>query len=109
MENKWEKACREFLKGCSCTKPTNLLQEECPECLKAFCDHLRELKEKEECIVYGCTNKKHEGNFIGNICCPCYKIITTGNLEQPSKNFIHKLALENLNLKGEIDCQKFQQ
>lgn len=101
MKNKWESACKEFLKGCSLTQPfiKNTPQEECSDCLKAFCDRLRKLEKKEECFVYGCTNKKHEGNFIGDICCPCYTIITTGNLEQPSNNFIHKLALKYKALK----------
>jgi hypothetical protein len=43
--NKWEEACKEFLRGCSCADPNN--QEECGECLKAFCDHLRNLAIKE--------------------------------------------------------------
>lgn len=57
----------------------------------------------EECIVKDCTNKKHEGEFVGDICGPCYKIITEGNLDQPSNNFIHKLAKRNNNLKSRLD------
>ena len=44
MENKWEKACKEFLKGCTCAGENK--QEECPECLKAFLDYLRTSQEK---------------------------------------------------------------
>ena len=54
----------------------------------------------EKCIVFGCTNKKSQGSFVGDICAPCYKIITDGDLKQPSTNFIHKLAQENERLKG---------
>jgi len=39
--NKWEKACKEFLKGCTCSEKNK--QEECKECLEAFCNHLRNL------------------------------------------------------------------
>lgn len=39
--NPWEKECREFLKGCSHARQN--APEECPECLKVFCDHLRTL------------------------------------------------------------------
>ncbi len=39
--NKWEKACKEWLKGCSCSSANK--QEECKDCTKAFHDHLREL------------------------------------------------------------------
>jgi len=56
----------------------------------------------EKCIVFGCTNYKHQGIFIGDICAPCYKIITEGDLEQPSDNFIHKLAEEYFLLKEKV-------
>lgn len=56
----------------------------------------------EECILHGCTNKKSEGNFIGDICVPCYKIITQGDLKQPSTNFIHKLAKRKSKSKGQL-------
>lgn len=43
--NIWERACREWLKGCSCASDNN--QEECTECTKAFHDHLRNLISQE--------------------------------------------------------------
>jgi len=46
MENSWEKACKEFLKGCSCSELNN--QEGCKECLKAFCNQLRFLADIEK-------------------------------------------------------------
>jgi len=50
--NKYEKACKEFLKGCSIAGPNSAgsktNQEDCPECLKAFCDHIRNLKKQED-------------------------------------------------------------
>ncbi len=49
--NKYELACKEFLKGCTCVKPDH--QEECPECLTAFCNRLRKLAEREK---YGGVN-----------------------------------------------------
>jgi len=39
--NKYEIACKEFLKGCSCSSVGN--PGECPECVKAFFDHIRGL------------------------------------------------------------------
>lgn len=41
IELGWEKACKEFLKGCTCVDFDN--QEECPSCLRAFCNELRSL------------------------------------------------------------------
>ena len=57
-DNKYEIACKEFLKGCSNVSKNH--QEDCPECLKAFCDYLRELADEEkyktnEHIVFGRT------------------------------------------------------
>ena len=56
--------------------------------------------ENQVCIIKGCTNKKDQGTFQGDICSPCYKIITKGDLKQPSNNFIHKLACLCKNIKG---------
>ena len=39
-----------------------------------------------ECIIHGCTNKKSEGVFTGNICNPCYKLIIEGKI---NKEVIH--------------------
>jgi hypothetical protein len=55
------------------------------------------------CIVFGCTNEKHQGSFVGDICSPCYKIITEGDTEQPSTNFIHALGLQNKRLKAKLE------
>ena len=40
--NPWEKACREFIKGCSCALPPH--PENCPECLVGFLEHLQFLQ-----------------------------------------------------------------
>jgi hypothetical protein len=56
-ENKWEKACKEFLKGCLCAKID--LQEECEPCLKAFLTHIRYLALQED---YKERNKYCEKN-----------------------------------------------
>ena len=64
---------------------------------------------REQCIVFGCTNKKHQGVFVGDICSPCYEIITEGNLEQPSTNFIHILGLQNKILKDKLETLAQQQ
>ena len=46
--------------------------------------------EINKCIVKDCQNHKHEGQFIGDICKPCYIMITTGDVVY-SSNFIYKL------------------
>ena len=48
----------------------------------------------DKCIVFGCTNRKGEGKFVGDICAPCFHIITQGDTKHPSTNFIHTLAVE---------------
>ena len=44
--NKWEKACKEYLKGCSCSDPNH--PEQCEECHGAFYNHLRELAKEDD-------------------------------------------------------------
>ena len=62
MMNEYEKACLEWLKGCSCAdfgKP-----EECEECTTAFLNHIKDLGKKIEfCHVCKCVrgmDAKHE-------------------------------------------------
>lgn len=45
VENKYEKACKEWLKGCSCSTPGK--QQQCTECTDAFFDHLRYLASED--------------------------------------------------------------
>jgi len=42
-----------------------------------------------KCIVEGCTNHQHEGAFVGDICRPCYAMITTGK-RSPSNAWFAK-------------------
>ncbi len=56
----------------------------------------------QQCIVHGCTNKKHEGIFVGDICMPCYEIITTGKI-CPSRNFIVGMDMERKALKERVE------
>jgi hypothetical protein len=58
-----------------------------------------DLSNKNKCIIYGCCNEKHQGEFIGDICKPCYEIITTGKAEHNSTNFIHNLYDEYKSLR----------
>jgi hypothetical protein len=56
-----------------------------------------------KCIVHGCINCKDEGEFIGDICAPCYGMITEGNASQPSNNFIYNLQVKINELEDEIN------
>jgi len=51
----------------------------------------------KKCIVYGCVNHNNEGQFIGELCAPCYAMITSGIIT-PSKNFLWKNQEEKLKL-----------
>lgn len=42
------------------------------------CMEKNKRKEKQKCIVKGCTNLRSQGRFIGDLCYPCYEFITTG-------------------------------
>ena len=57
----------------------------------------------DKCIVKGCPNRKEQGTFVGDICSPCYHMITEGVTDMPSRNFIAELYKEHEELK-----EKFQ-
>lgn len=53
---------------------------------------------QEECLVLGCTNKKHQGSFVGDLCWPCYNMLTTGKLGC-GKTYFHEMAKQIERLK----------
>lgn len=54
-----------------------------------------------KCIVFGCTNHKYEGQFVGDLCRPCHYVITTGDFSKmPTRGSIfdtmsHDLRMSN--------------
>ncbi|MBK3779827.1 hypothetical protein G3A43_06140 [Paraburkholderia aspalathi] len=46
----------------------------------------------EKCIVKGCQNHKHQGLFVGDLCTPCHRMLTTGNVRASSAWFAKELA-----------------
>ncbi len=49
------------------------------------------IKELIKCIVFGCSNHKHEGTFEGDMCLPCFRYITTGKIGL-TDSFLGELA-----------------
>lgn len=50
----------------------------------------------EKCIVKGCKNHKHEGQFVGDVCSPCHTMLTEGRYMPSSAWFAqanHQLVL----------------
>lgn len=45
----------------------------------------------KRCMVHGCENRSHQGCFVGDMCAPCYAMITSGDTSIRSTNFISKL------------------
>lgn len=44
-----------------------------------------------KCLVKGCMNIRHQGQFVGDLCAPCFRMLTTGELGC-GDTFIHQLA-----------------
>lgn len=42
----------------------------------------------KKCLVYGCPNHDNEERFVGNLCAPCHKMLTTGDIAIHNGNFI---------------------
>lgn len=34
----------------------------------------------KECLVKGCGNRSDQGRFMGTLCAPCWKYLTTGEI-----------------------------
>ncbi len=47
------------------------------QCIGGKCERCAE-QEPMACIVKGCSNHRHKGKFVGNLCSPCHTFITTG-------------------------------
>ena len=43
----------------------------------------------DKCIVLGCTNHQGEGRFVGELCAPCYTMLTQGK-KMPSDAWFAK-------------------
>lgn len=60
---------------------------------------------RKKCIVNGCKNKKSQGNFVGDLCRPCYKYITEGKIG-PTSSLFGRFQKESDSLKKEIEETK---
>lgn len=49
---------------------------------------------RDKCIVLGCSNRRGEGGFIGDLCSPCYFILTTGKVN-PTNGILKKLEKQS--------------
>jgi hypothetical protein len=56
----------------------------------------------KKCIVHGCTNHEDQGSFEGDMCSPCYRIITTGKINPSDNWFVQKIQ----KLEEELECLK---
>ena len=45
----------------------------------------------QKCIVKGCDNHSNHGKFVGDICKPCYVMLTTGKCGPVGNTFIHAM------------------
>lgn len=42
----------------------------------------------QKCLVHGCTNRKSQGTFIGELCSPCHFNLTTGSYGPSNAYFV---------------------
>jgi hypothetical protein len=57
-----------------------------------------------KCIVHKCSNHTNQGRFVGDMCSPCYTMITTGKI-MPTDSFLNQitaLELENEELERKL-------
>ncbi len=51
-------------------------------------------KERKKCLVRGCTNHTDEGGFVGELCVPCYHLVTQHDIKREAKS--HAALVEAL-------------
>ena len=44
----------------------------------------------DKCIIFGCTNHKLQGRFIGNLCGPCHDMLASGEPKY-GQTFVHEM------------------
>lgn len=52
-----------------------------------------------KCIVKGCSNHQHEGLFVGALCAPCYRMLTTGKIGNGA-TFVHIMRDEMVRIRS---------
>ena len=60
----------------------------------------------DKCIVKGCTNHKDEGEFVGDLCLPCYLMLTdarTGPSDAWFVTVIKELQREKSKLNAKLE------
>ena len=58
----------------------------------------------KKCIVKGCTNYQGQGYFVGDLCAPCHRMLTTGNAAH-NNTFVgelHQKARQLASLKSQV-------
>ena len=67
------------------TTEPNKMVDVCEDCYNKI------IKSKpKKCLVKGCKNRSDQGTFVGDLCYPCYEMLTTGRISY-GKTFIHEL------------------
>ena len=66
----------------------------------------RAIKNSRICIVKGCLNYSNEGEFIGDLCVPCYEMLTTGRIHHANRTFIGDMNRDNIKKENEIKILK---
>jgi hypothetical protein len=58
----------------------------------------------KKCIVRGCNNQKNQGNFVGDLCVPCFEFIAegVGIYSQAYRNAIKTCSHEITRLEKQI-------
>lgn len=55
----------------------------------------------KKCLVLGCKNYSDAGTFVGDLCSPCYDMLTTGRVHKNNITFIGEMN-KKINLLEEV-------
>jgi hypothetical protein len=55
------------------------------------------MKTDDKCLVKGCINRRDQGSFVGDLCYPCYHMLTTGQYNFSKAWFVQDIKqFENM-------------
>lgn len=49
------------------------------------------MTQAKRCIVFGCLNYEGEGEFVGDLCYPCHRMLVSGILNPSSAFFVERI------------------
>jgi hypothetical protein len=78
----------------------------CPRCWGNFAAKNLPMKHSLKCVIPGCTNRTDQGDFVGELCVPCYSYVIGEKLVNTSQAYRNELVKGNLRLISAVEARR---